>query len=66
MFQCKDQSGRTVVLKNFRQKNYLSCPSQTELLFDLGLDEEVIGITKFCVHPEHWFRNKERVGAQRM
>ena len=38
-------------------------PSQTELLFDLGLDDEVIGITKFCVHPEQWFRSKTRVGG---
>lgn len=38
-------------------------PSQTELLFHLGLEKEVIGITKFCVHPEDWFRNKTRVGG---
>src|SRR5690348_13004603 len=38
-------------------------PSQTELLFDLGLNQEVIGITKFCNHPEEWFRNKTRVGG---
>jgi len=38
-------------------------PSQTELLYYLGLEEEVIGITKFCVHPEHWFRHKQRVGG---
>jgi len=38
-------------------------PSQTELLFDLGLEDEVVGITKFCVHPEKWFRNKERIGG---
>ncbi len=38
-------------------------PSQTELLFDLGLDEEVVGITKFCVHPQEWFRKKKRVGG---
>lgn len=38
-------------------------PSQTELLFDLGLDEEVVGITKFCVHPDSWFRTKERIGG---
>ena len=38
-------------------------PSQTELLYDLGLDEEVIGITKFCIHPEKWFRSKQRVGG---
>lgn len=38
-------------------------PSQTELLHDLGLEEEVVGITKFCVHPGQWFRNKSRVGG---
>lgn len=38
-------------------------PSQTELLWHLGLDKEVIGITKFCIHPEHWFKAKTRVGG---
>ncbi len=38
-------------------------PSQTELLFALGLDEEVVGITKFCVHPEEQFRSKPRIGG---
>jgi ABC-type Fe3+-hydroxamate transport system substrate-binding protein len=38
-------------------------PSQTELLFDLGLDAEVTGITKFCVHPDSWFRSKTRIGG---
>ena len=49
---------------NYPPKRIVSIvPSQTELLFDLGLDEEVVGITKFCVHPEEWFRNKMRVGG---
>jgi ABC-type Fe3+-hydroxamate transport system substrate-binding protein len=38
-------------------------PSQTELLYDLGLRDEVIGITKFCIHPDEWFRRKQRVGG---
>lgn len=38
-------------------------PSQTELLHTLSLEKEVIGITKFCIHPEEWFRNKIRVGG---
>lgn len=38
-------------------------PSQTELLHYLGLDDETIGITKFCVHPEEWFRHKARIGG---
>ena len=38
-------------------------PSQTELLYDLGLEDEVVGITKFCVHPDRWYRSKVRVGG---
>lgn len=38
-------------------------PSQTELLFDLGLNDEVIGITKFCVHPLEKFKNTIKVGG---
>ena len=38
-------------------------PSQTEWLYALGLEEEVVGITKFCIHPNHWFRQKTRVGG---
>lgn len=38
-------------------------PSQTELLYDLGLESEVIGITKFCIHPNQWFQMKQRIGG---
>lgn len=38
-------------------------PSQTELLYDLQFSEAVVGITKFCVHPQEWFRHKTRVGG---
>ncbi|UFH57486.1 ABC transporter substrate-binding protein [Spirosoma sp. KNUC1025] len=38
-------------------------PSQTELLFDLGLDEEVAGITKFCIHPANKVKGKTLVGG---
>lgn len=38
-------------------------PSQTELLYDLGLKEEVVGITKFCIHPNEWFKTKTRIGG---
>lgn len=38
-------------------------PSITELLFDLGLEDETAGITKFCVHPHHWFEHKRRIGG---
>jgi ABC-type Fe3+-hydroxamate transport system substrate-binding protein len=38
-------------------------PSQTELLFDLGLHNETVGITKFCVHPQAWFTTKDKIGG---
>ncbi len=38
-------------------------PSQTELLFDLGLDAEVVGITKFCIHPIDKFASLAKVGG---
>ncbi len=38
-------------------------PSQTELLWDLGLREEIIGITKFCIHPTELFNKATRVGG---
>lgn len=38
-------------------------PSITELLYTLGLEDEVVAITKFCVHPQKWFRNKMRIGG---
>lgn len=38
-------------------------PSQTELLIDLGLEENIVGITKFCTHPEHLVRTKTIVGG---
>lgn len=38
-------------------------PSQTEYLCDLGLEEKLVGITKFCVHPESCYRSKIRVGG---
>lgn len=38
-------------------------PSITALLHALGLEKETIGITKFCVHPDHWYLNKIRVGG---
>src|SRR6478752_309737 len=58
-----DQLNRTVEIPASPKRIISLVPSQTELLFDLGLDAEIIGITKFCVHPEEWFRSKTRVGG---
>lgn len=38
-------------------------PSQTELLIDLGINDELAGITKFCIHPADKVTQKTRVGG---
>ena len=48
----------------FSPKRIISLvPSQTELLFDLDLEENILGITKFCVHPFHLKSTKKVVGG---
>ncbi len=49
--------------KNYPKRIVSLVPSQTELLYDLGLGDRVVGISKFCVHPFEWFRSKEKVGG---
>ncbi|MBS1775243.1 MAG: ABC transporter substrate-binding protein [Bacteroidetes bacterium] len=58
-----DMMNREVWVSESPQKIISLVPSQTELLYDLGLEEEVVGITKFCVHPYNWWRHKVRVGG---
>jgi ABC-type Fe3+-hydroxamate transport system substrate-binding protein len=38
-------------------------PSQTELLFYLGLSDRVVGITKFCVHPRESVKSLPKIGG---
>ncbi len=58
-----DQAGRTITLQTIPSRIVSLVPSQTELLYDLDLNEQVAGITKFCVHPPEWFYTKQRVGG---
>jgi ABC-type Fe3+-hydroxamate transport system substrate-binding protein len=58
-----DQLGRVIEV-GFPPCRIVSLvPSQTELLYDLGLEKEVVGITKFCIHPQQWYNSKTRVGG---
>jgi len=59
----QDQMGRKMVVP-FPPKRIVSLvPSQTELLFELDLEREVIGITKFCVYPKEWKEKKAKIGG---
>ena len=57
-----DQMGRQVLLPRSPQRIVSLVPSQTELLFDLGLSHRIVGVTKFCVHPDE-AKQKEIIGG---
>jgi len=61
--QFTDQLNNTLDLKDFPKRIISIVPSQSELLWDLGLRKELIGITKFCIHPHDMFTTVERVGG---
>jgi ABC-type Fe3+-hydroxamate transport system substrate-binding protein len=63
MIKSTDQMNRTIRLEVIPRRIVSLVPSQTELLYDLGLEDEVVGITKFCIHPDVWFQQKQRVGG---
>ena len=58
-----DGLGRQLRLAQPPQRIVSLVPSQTELLFDLGLDAEIVGVTKFCLHPSHARTTRTRVGG---
>ncbi|MES2559586.1 MAG: helical backbone metal receptor [Bacteroidota bacterium] len=58
-----DQMNRSVEVEWPPQRIVSLVPSQTELLYDLGLHNEVVGQTLFCIHPAEMFEVKPRVGG---
>ena len=58
-----DQLNRNVELEHTPKRIVSLVPSQTELLVDLGLENDLVGITKFCVHPNHLRKQKTIVGG---
>jgi ABC-type Fe3+-hydroxamate transport system substrate-binding protein len=58
-----DQLNRAVSLAFIPKRIISVVPSQTELLFHLGLDDEIIGITKFCIHPSEKVRHITKIGG---
>lgn len=58
-----DQMGRTVSVPEIPGRIISLVPSQTELLFDLGLADRIIGQTLFCVHPEPAFKTAVKIGG---
>lgn len=72
----KDQTGYELnleLLKTIPQEDLRIVsvvPSQTELLYDLGLKNQIVGLTKFCIEPsilensnQKWFELKTKIGG---
>jgi ABC-type Fe3+-hydroxamate transport system substrate-binding protein len=59
----KDQLGNVLEFKQTPKRIISLVPSQSELLWDLGLREEIIGVTKFCIHPKNLFNISKRIGG---
>jgi len=47
-----DDLGRTVEIEKVPQRIISLAPSNTEILFALGLGDKVVGVTEFCNYPE--------------
>jgi ABC-type Fe3+-hydroxamate transport system substrate-binding protein len=58
-----DQMGRRVDVPLHPQRIVSLVPSQTELLFDLGLGPEIVGRTRYCIHPADRVQSVEVVGG---
>ena len=55
MMKCIDQIGNQHTFDTVPKRIVSLVPSQTELLYDLGLEDSLVGITKFCIHPYHYY-----------
>lgn len=58
-----DQMGREVLVPRKPIRMISLVPSQTELLYYLGMEEKVVGQTLFCVHPYEQHQIKTKVGG---
>ena len=61
--ETSDQIGRMVRIERPVQRIISLVPSITELLYDLGLADRIVGRTKFCVHPATQVARAQIVGG---
>jgi iron complex transport system substrate-binding protein len=59
----EDQVGRRFQLNKVPGRIVSLVPSQTELIVALGMQESLVGVTKFCVHPKELRKTKTVVGG---
>ncbi len=61
-----DQMGYKLTLKDTPRRIVSLVPSITELLFDMGLENEIVGITRYCVYPKDKVGGKPRIGGTKL
>ncbi len=59
----RDQMGYSIAIPSKINRIVCLVPSITELLCDLGLEDKIVGITKFCIHPTSCYETKVRIGG---
>jgi len=57
-----DDLGRAVRIDKVPQRIISLAPSNTEILFALGLDDRIVGVTRYCNYPEG-AKEKEIIGG---
>lgn len=58
----RDQAGRQVTLERIPERIVSLSPGNTEILFALGLDEKIVGVTNYCDYPVQ-AQSKPKVGG---
>ena len=57
-----DDLGVTVTIENPPERIGSLSPANSEILFALGLDEKIVGVTEYCTYPEAAL-SKEKIGG---
>ncbi|MGB2815509.1 MAG: cobalamin-binding protein [Dehalococcoidales bacterium] len=57
-----DQAGRAVRIEKLPEKIISLAPSNTEILYALGLEDRLVGVTEYCDYPEA-ARQKPKMGG---
>jgi len=61
--QVTDDLGQRLILDSPPRRVVSLVPSWTETLFALGLDNEIVGVTRFCVEPAAAVASRAKVGG---
>lgn len=56
-----DNAGREVTLDGIAERIVSAAPTNTEILYALGLEDKVVGVTEYCTYPPEAFE-KPKIG----